>query len=138
MDAIFLQEGDHVLLEYDSSDGWEFEITAEKLSPQCGKNRIMGGQGFGIFDDMGGIGALNSLLHVHPELRKKLTSEQIDRIARRVNSDEFLKFASKGTPFGQKLFPAEEFVSFESKEYLDWHQLHESAVIKHVASSPVA
>lgn len=79
---------------------------------------------------MGGIGALNSLLHVHPELGKKLTSEQIDRIARRVNSDEFLKFASKGTPFGQKLFPAEEIVSFESREYLDWHHLHESAVIK--------
>lgn len=127
---LFSGEGDKAVLEYDYGDSWNFEITLEKIKETAGKNKLMSGKGFGIFDDIGGITLLNGLHYVHPELTAKLSQEQVDYFARRINSDGYALFSSKGTPLGQKLLPKEELISYQNKEFIDWNKLGSCILVK--------
>lgn len=130
LSELFNGEGDKAVLEYDFGDNWKFEITLEKIKETSGNNKLMGGKGFGIFDDIGGITLLNGLHYVHPELTAKLSQEQIDYFVRRINSDGFALFSSKGTPLGQQLLPNEELISFDNKDFIDWNKLGSCILVK--------
>lgn len=58
--------GDDIFLNYDFGDGWEVKITVEKIfndDSVSGKDlpRVLEGDGYGIIEDCGGTGGLESL-----------------------------------------------------------------------------
>lgn len=130
LNELFSDEKDWLILRYDYGDNWEIKLVLEKVNQKTGPCKLISGKGFGFFDDMGGPDSLSGLLYVHPKLADKLSPEQIDRIVRRINSDDHASFSSKGCKAGQKLLDEEEFSSFEDKHYIDWSSLKTCLVAK--------
>jgi len=72
-------EGDQAVLKYDYGDGWEVELTVEKIFrdtdlPGSELPRVLDGAGYGIIEDCGGPGGLEDIAKAY----KKKTGEMYE------------------------------------------------------------
>jgi hypothetical protein len=59
---VFKKIGDSGICEYDFGDGWQFNITLEKIVDRIAASIIEDGEGYGVIEDCGGVYGLKDAL----------------------------------------------------------------------------
>lgn len=81
-----LKTGDRLLFTYDFGDSWEFSVHVRKIINEPGPEnaQVLAGKGYGIVEDIGGVGALQAYYddyqtgHVDPDLKEWMGEPLID------------------------------------------------------------
>lgn len=81
-----LKTGDRLLFTYDFGDSWEFSVHVRKIINKPGPEnaQVLAGKGYGIVEDIGGVGALQAYYddyqtgHVDPDLKEWMGEPLID------------------------------------------------------------
>jgi hypothetical protein len=81
-----LKLDDRLLFTYDFGDSWEFTVHVRKITNEPGPAtaQVLSGKGYGIIEDIGGVGALQEYYddykagHVDPDLKEWMGESLID------------------------------------------------------------
>lgn len=88
-----VEEGDHLVLEYDFGDSWRFNISVEKVDAlrryrlRSTEPRIVDGNGKGIVDDIGGTAGLEMAAQDDPTINDNFDIKQLQNDLARLTAE---------------------------------------------------